>query len=276
MTHLNKKNNNRYIIRTTAVATIFTLAIMIAAASSMMMATPMLATAATTTTEEATATTTTLPPEGIIELSPQPVYQERQITVGETAVNQTHVQLAISGNGTLTLPNITETISTTSTGSIIVSLDGTGAGKEVITTEDGTESATATIYAIARFGMEGGRGIVIALLDTDSTGRLAPLDGMILAGQIEFPPPPEQATLITLWEWQSGIPLPPSPTTPPTEEPSPLTETTTANATTTTTAPDTNGATPTAPAPAPEQAEGGEGEEQQQQQTTIAPNPLFE
>jgi hypothetical protein len=249
---MNKKNN-RYVI---TAATIFILAII--AASSMATAP-----AAATVTTEATTTT---PPEGI-ELSAQPVYQERQIGVSETAINQTHVELVNSGNGTLTLPNTTETISTTSTGSLIVSLDGTGAGKEVITTEDGSESATATIYAIARFGMEGGRGITIALLDTDSTGRLAPLDGMILAGQIEIPPPPEEAALITLWEWQgSGIPLPPpSPT--PTEEPSLTDTTTTTNATT---ADDTNGATPAAPAP-----EQGEGEEQQQQ-TTIAPNPLFE
>jgi hypothetical protein len=147
------------------------------------------------------------------------------------------------------LPNTTETISTTSTGSLILSLDGTGAGKEVITTEDGNESATATIYAIARIGMEGGRGITIALLDTDSTGRLAPLDGMILAGQIEIPLPPEEPALITLWEWQSGIPLPPpSPTT--AEEPSLTDTTTTTNATTDDT---------TATTALPEQ---GEGEEQ--------------
>ena len=211
-------------------------------------------TATTATTDDDTTTTTTTTTSsqaGIIELSAQPVYQERQIGVGETAINQTHVELANSGNGTLTLPNTTETISTTSTGSIIVSLDGNGAGKEVITTEDGSESVTATIYAIARFGMEGGRGITIALLDTNSTGRLAPLDGMILAGQIEIPLPPEEPALITLWEWQSGIPLlPPSPT-PPTEEPSPLTDITT---TTNATADDT-----TATTALPEQ---GEGEEQ--------------
>ena len=212
------------------------------------------------TDDDTTAPTTTSPQAGIIQLSPEPVYRERQITVGETAVNQTHVQLTISGNGTLTLPNTTETISTTSTGSLIVSLDGTGAGKEVITTEDGSESATATIYAIARFGMEGGKGITIALLDTDSTGRLAPLDGMILAGQFEFPPPPEEPPLITWWEWQSGIPLeqnqfadivvpPPSPTT--AEEPSRTdTTTTTTNATTDDT---------TATTALPDQ---GEGEEQ--------------
>jgi hypothetical protein len=197
--NLNKKNN-RYVRIT---VTIFTLAI-IAVAASIMATAPA---AATTTT---TTTTTTSPPEepGMIELSPEPVYQERSGTVSETPINQTHIQLALSGSGTITLPNTTETISTTSTASLIASLDGTATGKEVITTEDGSESATATIYAIARFGMEEGRGIIIALVNTDSTtGRLAPLDGMILAGQIEFPPQEETAS-VTLWEWQSGIPLP--------------------------------------------------------------------
>ena len=236
------------------------------------------ATTATADDDTATTTTTTSSQAGIIELSPEPVYQERQISVSETAINQTHVELAVSGEGTLTLPNTTETISTTSTGSLILSLDSTGAGKEVITTEDGSESATATIYAIARFGMEGGRGITIALLDTDSTGRLAPLDGMILAGQFEIPPPPEEAALITLWEWQSGIPLPTGTTTAttPTEEPSPLTDTTTTTTNATTTgADDTNAATTAAPAP---EEEEGRGEEQQQTSPTIppAPNPLFE
>jgi hypothetical protein len=241
------------------------------------------ATTATTDDDDTTTTTTASPPEeaGMIELSPEPVYQERQGTVSETPINQTHIQLALSGSGTITLPNTTETISTTSTGSLIASLDGTAAGKEVITTEDGSESATATIYAIARFGMEEGRGIIIALVNTDSTtGRLAPLDGMILAGQIEFPPE-EETALVTLWEWQSGIPLPTTATPPPSEELPPLmndtTTTTTTNATTTTTdAADTNAATTAAP----EEEVGAEGDEQQQQpqQTTptIPPSPLLE
>ena len=146
----------------------------------------------------------------MIELSPEPVYQKGQIRVSRSAINQTHFQVAISGNGTLTLPNTTETISTTGTGSVLSALDGAATGKEVITTEDGSESATATTYGIAR--LEARRGIMIALVDTNSTGRLAPLDGMILAGQIEYPPE-ETHSLITLWEWQSGIPLPTGTTT---------------------------------------------------------------
>jgi hypothetical protein len=141
----------------------------------------------------------------------------------------------------------------------------------VITTEDGSESATATTYGIAR--LEARRGIMIALFDTNSTGILTPLDGMILAGQIEYPPE-ETHSLITLWEWQSGIPLPTGSTT--TMEVPPqmnTTKTMTANATTTT------ADTDAAPPPPPEEG-GVEEEEQQQQQQqttpTIPPTPLLE
>jgi hypothetical protein len=231
------KKNNSYVI---TAATIFTLAIM--AASSMAVA-------------PALATTTVPASSSGIELSPEPVYQERQIRESRTAINETHFQVAISGNGTLTLPNTTDTITTTSTGSVLSALDGTATGKEVITTEDGSESATATTYGIAR--LEARRGIMIALFDTNSTGILAPLDGMILAGQIEYPPE-ETHSLITLWEWQSRIPLPTT-TTP--EELPPLTDTTT---TTNATTADTNGAPAT------------DGEQQQQQTTPIIPAPLLE
>jgi hypothetical protein len=234
--NLIKKNNSHVI----TAATIFTLAIM--AASSMAVA-------------PALATTTVPASSSGIELSPEPVYQERQIRESRTAINETHFQVAISGNGTLTLPNTTDTISTTSTGSVLSALDGTATGKEVITTEDGSESATATTYGIAR--LEARRGIMIALFDTNSTGILAPLDGMILAGQIEYPPE-ETHSIITLWEWQSRIPLPTT-TTP--EELPPLTDTTT---TTNATAADTNGAPAT------------DGEQQQQQTTPIIPAPLLE
>ena len=162
--------------------------------------------AATTTTYS----TTTSPPSAgtssseIIQLSPEPVYREVHTPISRTPINQTHFEVPISGNGTVTLPNTTETISITSTGTYLSSLDGTAVGKEVLTTEDGSESATAKIYGVAQ--LEERRGIIIGVFDTNSTGRLAPLDGMILAGQIEYPPE-EDVTLITLWEWQSGRPL---------------------------------------------------------------------
>jgi|GEM_PF-6414212 len=140
---------------------------------------------------------------GIIQLSPEPVYREVHTPISRTPVNQTHFQVPMSGNGTITLPNTTETIRVTSTGSYLSSLDGTAVGKEVIITEDGSESATAKIYGVAQ--LEERRGIIIGVFDTNSTAgsRLAPLDGMILAGLIEYPPE-EDVTLITLWEWKSG------------------------------------------------------------------------
>jgi hypothetical protein len=97
--------------------------------------------------------------------------------------------LIVSVNGTLTLPNSTETVRTTSTKSEIVSMmDGTFAGKEILTTEDETGSATATIYEIVRFNMEtgNGTGIAMALFHTNSTELLAPVDGMILSGHCEL------------------------------------------------------------------------------------------
>lgn len=197
---LNKNNNKNSFIA----ATIFTLAII---TTSSMASTPIAS--ATTATATTTTTTTTSPEEGI-DLSPQPVLQERTRAVSENLINETHVQTGFTGNGTLNLPNGTETINTNLSGSLLISLmEGTATGKEVITTEDGSESATAKLFGIARFNMEEdtGRGIVLAVIHTNSTtGMLAPFDGMILVGQSEFDP--EGTTLTTLWEWQSGIPLP--------------------------------------------------------------------
>jgi hypothetical protein len=246
MYHLNK-NKNHLIAATAAI--IFTLAI--TAASNM--ATPA---AATTTTSNTTTTTTTTTSSSEIELSPQPIYQEHVRDVSETLINQTHAQLVVEGNGTLTLQNSTETIKTTSTGSGIVSIIGTFAGKEILTTEDGSENATATSYEIARSNKEEGigKGIAIAIIHTNSTGRLAPLDGMILAGQEEFQP--DGRALITFWEWQSGIPLPPTTTV---EEPSMMNTTRTTNTTTD----DTNATRAT-------------GEEPEKQISPTIPAPLLE
>jgi hypothetical protein len=267
----NNNNNNGYVIAaksSIAIATLFTFAIMVAA-SNIATTTPAEATATTNTTATTTTTTTSSPE---IELSPEIVYQERQINTNETPINQTHVQLTTSGNGTLTLPNTTETISTTSTGNILASFDGTASGKVVITTENGSESATATIYALIRYGMEEERGILMALVDTDPTAvKLAPLDGMILAGLIEFPPGETSAALITLSEWQSGIPLPTS-TTNSMEEPPMMNTTTTMTTTNATTTVDDPNATAVVPAIPEEEVV----EEQQQQATPTAPSPLPE
>ena len=140
-------------------------------------------------TPGALATTTPPASQSEIELSSQPVYQTQEKLVSQSPINQTHAEFVVSANGTLTLPNATETIRTTSTKSGIVSMvDGTFAGKEILTSEDGSENATATIYEIIRFNMEAGNGtgVAIALFHTNSTESLAPLDGMILTGRGEL------------------------------------------------------------------------------------------
>jgi hypothetical protein len=186
----NKKRNNT---KVTAATSILTLAIIMAASN--MAVGPALA--------------TTTPPasQSGIELSSQPVYQTQEKLVSQSPINQTHAEFVVSANGTLTLPNATETIITTSTKSGIVSMmDGTFAGKEILTTEDGSENATATIYEIIRFNMEtgNGTGVAIALFHTNSTELLAPLDGMILTGRGELYT--DETGLHSLWKWQSGIP----------------------------------------------------------------------
>jgi hypothetical protein len=157
-----------------------------------------------TTPVAASATTMTPTPSPGIELSPQPLYQERSRLEGQTQINQTQIKITFSGNGTLNLPNSTETIRTTSIGSGISSLiDGSFAGQVILTTEDGRENATATVYEIGQFNAQDltGRGIAIAVFHTNSTGKLAPLDDMILAGQDEFLP--DGGAFITYWEWNS-------------------------------------------------------------------------
>ncbi len=261
--HLTNKKNNSYVIAASVAVALFTFAIMATAASNMATTT----TPAAATTTAATPNNTTTTPSGI-ELSPEPVYQEQIRDEGMIPINQTHIQLSFSGNGTLSLPNGTEPIRITSTGSGIASMIGTFAGKEILTTEDGSENATATFYEIVRFGEQEGRGIAIAVFHTNSTDMLAPLDGMIMIGVDELPQ--EGNSTVTLWEWQSGIPLPTS-TTESMEEPPIMNTTTmiTTNATTTTAGDDINA---TGAVPEEEVVE----EEQQQQATPTAPSPLFE
>jgi hypothetical protein len=261
MKMLNNSNNNRKIsllhntYLATATATIFTLAIIFASTTALV--------SASTTGNNTTTTTTSSSPSSGIELSPQPVYQRTPSTSGVTPINQTHIGSTFSANGTLTLPNTTETINTTSNGSSITSLTTQSAiGKETIMTEDG-ETVTSTFYEILEFppGTGGANGIAIAVLHTNSTGRLAPLNGTLVVGTDYLYPISEGFT--TYWEW---VPLPPLlPTTMEENPPSPMNTTTATTTGATTTTADTNATIAI------------EGEQQQQQQTTpTIPAPLLE
>ena len=212
---MNRKNNYLAAVLVLTVA-ITTTAVLATSSLSLFPITSNIAipAAATPSTDNATnTTTTTTTPASQPELSQQPVLQEQVRLESQTAVNNTHFGVVVSGNGTLTLPNSTEPIRVTSIKTGIVALmEGAFSGKEVLTTEDGSESATSTFYEITRFNMQSGegRGIAIARFHTNSTtGVLAPLNGMILTGIDELYP--DQTGRQTLWEWQSGIPLSPPP-----------------------------------------------------------------
>ena len=199
--HLLNKKNNSYVIAATAV--VFTLATIIAAST--MGSAP--AATTTTTTRNTTMTTTTSPSSSSsgIELSDQPVWQERATTVSMTPINQTHMNAQFSGNGTLTLPNSTQTVNFTTNGSGLISLDTQSAqAKETIRTED-DETATARLYEIVKFDPVTGvsKGIVIAVINTNSTGTLAPLNGIIAAGIDDMQPNGDSN--VKFWEWESGI-----------------------------------------------------------------------
>jgi hypothetical protein len=75
-------------------------------------------------------------------------------------------------------------------------------GKETIRTKDGGETANATFYEIAQFNpvTRENKGIVIAVVHTNSTGILAPLNGMIVAGIDNIQPNGD--ILLTFSEWE--------------------------------------------------------------------------
>jgi hypothetical protein len=280
MTHLNnKKNNNNHHIATGTTISVLAIVIILVSTS---IVTPAAASPTTTTTTTAGNTTTTSSePSSGIELSSQPIYQKHTPPANVIPINQTHIAATHSGNGTLTLPNSTQTINTTViNGSAIISLATSSAQiKETIRAENG-ETVTVTAFGIYQFNnpaaalQAGGKGIVTAILQTNSTGILAPLNGMILGGIDDFTS--DGNSRVTLWRWESGIPLPTTGTSSNTtmdesSPPSPMNETTTTTNVTTITADDSN-----ATAAAPPEEEVVEEQQQQQITPTIPPNPLFE
>ncbi len=167
--------------------------------------------AAATTNTAYSTTSAPPPPLAGIKLSPQPIYQESVPPGSVTPINQTHIAATHTGNGTLTIPNSNQTINVISNGTAIASLATPSAiAKETIRTPNG-ETATLTFYEIIQFSnpteapLGGGKGIKIIIFHTNSTGMLAPLDGVIAAGINDIQPNGESE--LTAWRWESGIPL---------------------------------------------------------------------
>jgi hypothetical protein len=132
-----------------------------------------------------------------IVLAEKPFLIEHGITVAANPINQTHLQISLAGNGTITLPNSTETVKTKDIGSAIARLTPTGniaQGQIHITTDDVSENATVFFTEIG----QNEKGIGVAYFTTNSTGRLAFLDNMV--GVIQDEVQPNGGTFITAWE----------------------------------------------------------------------------
>jgi hypothetical protein len=162
--------------------------------------------AAPTTTTTIIGNSTTDTASSGIELSQQPVLQERTRTVSQTPINYAHMSITFTGNGTLTLPNnIDAIVNFTSNGSALISFVAQSVqGTETIRMENG-ETATITFYEIVKFNpaTSEGEGIITAEVNTNPTGTLASLNGMILAGIDDIQSNSESN--VTLWEWESRI-----------------------------------------------------------------------
>ena len=137
-----------------------------------------------------------------ITLAEKPFLVEHGRTVGATLINQTHMQISLAGNGTITLPNSTETVMTKDTGSAIARLTPIGNiahGHIHLSTEDGNDE-NATVF-FTEIG-QNEKGIGVAYFTTNSTGKLAFLDNMVAVIQDEIQPNGD--TLITAWEWRGN------------------------------------------------------------------------
>jgi hypothetical protein len=212
MTHLNNKNNNNHPVATATNISGLAIVIILVATSIVPPAAASPTTTTTTTTAGNTTTTTSSGPSSGIELSSQPIYQESVPPGNVTIINQTHIAATHTGNGIMTLPNSNQTINVISNGTAIFSLVTPSAiAKETIRAPNG-ETATITIYEIVQFSnpaeapLGGGKGIKIIIFHTNSTGMLAPLNGVIAAGINDLQPNGESE--LTAWRWESGIPLP--------------------------------------------------------------------
>ena len=159
---------------------------------------------ATTTMLDNTSLNTLASTGSTVKLSEQPVAVGHYRTVSNNMANETQAQFTFEGNTKITLPNATETITTRDTGEGTFSfLPGSGGGSPSgqirMTTEDGSESATANFTEFIKF--DSSTGIGIAYFSTNSTGMLAPLNNMIAVFLDEIQP--NEDSIIRFFEWKS-------------------------------------------------------------------------
>ncbi len=139
----------------------------------------------------------------LLQISDQPLAVGHYTSISEDVENNM-TQLSIAGNTTITLPNSTETITTNDTGNITITFTESGMGileaQIYMTTGDGLENATITVVEFISGENAPGRGV--ASFSTASTGRLAPLDGIVAIVLDEDQP--DGSGRVSFFEWNVG------------------------------------------------------------------------
>jgi hypothetical protein len=123
------------------------------------------------------------------DVSQGPFYSENVTREGASYLSGRFSIGILSGEGVLRLPNSTGLLNFTSTGNEVTDAATSAVvSNETLTAESGTESAKVSMFQIAHYRSDDGiqRNAVIAIFATNSTGALAPLDGMIGIGESEL------------------------------------------------------------------------------------------
>ncbi len=161
-------------------------------------------TATTTTTTATNATTTTAAAPTTLEFEDEPFAESRFTPVSQNVINETQqVELVFEGSTTMTLPNTTETITTTDIAVGILTFIPGGSvlhGQVQLTTEDGSESAIGLFTEQSR--SESTTGISLVRFITNSTGMLAPLNNMIAVALDEEQP--DGSITARYFEWEES------------------------------------------------------------------------
>jgi plastocyanin len=138
-----------------------------------------------------------------LQISDIPFAVGNYITESENSANNMS-EISVVGNTTITLPNSTETIITNDTGSFTLTFTQTGGailmGQLFMQSTDGSENATIDVTEVFSSETAPGRGI--GLFSTNSSGKLAPLDGLVAITMDESQP--DGSARVEFFEWKLG------------------------------------------------------------------------